>query len=113
MTPRLKSLSFALATLAAAGIAVSTPARAASPSPVIGRGILVLTSPASEFDVARLAHMTPRGPTFSDRVSYPRYLGGYGIGPSARRSIETRTGNKTRSFLKRWASRHDTGFTRR
>ena len=111
MTPKLKTLTFAAALLLVPGLGLTT--QAGAQSVVNGHGIYVGSSAAAASDLARLASMKPRGPTFSDRVSYPRYLGGYGIGVSARREIETRTGARTRSMVKRWSSRHDQGFTRR
>ena len=111
MTPTLKSLTFAAALLLAPSLALTS--QASAQSIVAGQGIYVAKQAAAASDIARLASMKPRGPTFSDRVSYPRYLGGYGIGVSARKTIETRTGARTRSIKKRWASRHDKGFTRR
>ncbi|NND49617.1 MAG: hypothetical protein HKN60_05130 [Rhizobiales bacterium] len=88
-------------------------AQAGAQSLNIAHGFYVQTTGATSSGAIRLASMKPRGPTFSDRVSYPRYLGGYGIGVSARKEIETRTGARTRSMKKRWSSRHDQGFTRR
>lgn len=111
MTPRLKTLTFAAAMLLVPGLGLTTQAGAQSLN--IAHGFYVQTTGATSSGAIRLASMKPRGPTFSDRVSYPRYLGGYGIGVSARKEIETRTGARTRSMKKRWSSRHDQGFTRR
>jgi len=113
MTPQLRLSSLLIVFTAATAAIAAGPADAAIPALVSGHGIAIMASADPGPDVARLALIGPRGPTFSDRVSYPRYLGGYGIGPSARRTIETRTGARTRSFLKRWESRHDTGYTLR
>ena len=111
MTPKLKTLTLAAALLLAPGLGFTSGAGAQSI--VAGNGIYVPEQATAASGMVRLAAMQPRGPTFSDRVNYPRYLGGYGIGVSARKSIETRTGARTRSIKKRWSSRHDQGFTRR
>lgn len=113
MTPRLRLPLLLTAFLAATTMIRPVPADAAALAPVGGNGNSIMRAVTSAPDLSRLAMIGPRGPTFSDRVSYPRYLGGYGIGPSARRTIETRTGARTRSYLRRWESRHDTGYTLR